>query len=97
MAEINYALKNLYKTDLPWTDYDFHLADVMSSSWANFVKTGDPSSGGSYANGNSTRWPPNRSERPTVMHLGDGFGEVPVATRERRELLSALMKRHEPY
>ncbi|PLB47560.1 alpha/beta-hydrolase [Aspergillus steynii IBT 23096] len=97
MAEITYALKNLYKTNLPWTDYDFYLADVISSYWANFVKTGDPNSGGSYGNGSLTRWAPNKSEKPTVMHLGDGFGEIPIATRERRELLSVFLKRHEPY
>ncbi|GME65232.1 carboxylesterase [Neofusicoccum parvum] len=51
MAEINYALRNLYGTDLPWTSYDFYLADVISSYWANFVKTQNPNLGGSYKNG----------------------------------------------
>ncbi|KAK1147782.1 hypothetical protein N8T08_000295 [Aspergillus melleus] len=97
MAEINYALRNLYKTDLPWTPYDFYLSDMVSSYWANFVKTGDPNSGGSFSKGNLTRWKPNESDKPTVMHLGDGFGEISIATRERRELLSAFLKRHQPY
>lgn len=26
----------------PWTQYDFQLADIMSSYWANFIKYGDP-------------------------------------------------------
>jgi para-nitrobenzyl esterase len=30
----------------PWTDYDFKLADTMSTYWANFIKTADPNGGG---------------------------------------------------
>lgn len=30
----------------PWTEYDVQLADIMSSYWANFIKTGDPNGEG---------------------------------------------------
>ena len=30
----------------PWTDEDVKLADIMSSYWANFMKTGNPNSEG---------------------------------------------------
>ena len=30
----------------PWTETDFHLAEQMSSYWANFIKTGDPNGEG---------------------------------------------------
>lgn len=36
----------------PYTRYDYYLANVMSSYWANLIKTGNPSKGGSYKHGN---------------------------------------------
>jgi len=30
----------------PWTETDFRLADMLSSYWANFIKTGDPNGEG---------------------------------------------------
>ncbi len=30
----------------PWEDRDYELADIMSSYWANFIKTGDPNAEG---------------------------------------------------
>ncbi|MCI6023419.1 MAG: carboxylesterase family protein [Oscillospiraceae bacterium] len=30
----------------PWKEWDFTLADIMSSYWANFIKTGDPNGEG---------------------------------------------------
>lgn len=97
MAEINYALRNLYKTDKSWTAYDFYLADVISSYWANFIKTGNPNKGGSYKNGTLVTWSPNKEGNATVMHLGTGFGEVPVASTEKVDLLSRWLDTHTPY
>lgn len=30
----------------PWTTYDFQLAEIMSSYWANFIRTGNPNGPG---------------------------------------------------
>ncbi|KAF9631933.1 carboxylesterase [Lasiodiplodia theobromae] len=97
MAEINYALNNLYNTDKPWTSYDFYLADVTSSYWANFIKTGDPNRGGSYKNGTLAVWTPNEEGNATVMRLGTGFGEIAVASAEKLDLLSRWLDTHVPY
>lgn len=97
MAEINYALNNLYNTDKPWTSYDFYLADVISSYWANFIKTGDPNKGGSYKNGTLAVWSANEEGNATVMHLGTGFGEMSVASTEKLDLLSRWLDTHVPY
>lgn len=44
----------------PWTDVDFRLADMMSSYWANFIKSGDPNGDG------LPQWPAS----------GDDFGWI---------------------
>ena len=42
-AEIFYAFNNLRCVDRPWTVLDHQTADIMSSYWVNFARTGDPS------------------------------------------------------
>ncbi|KAH7051069.1 hypothetical protein B0J12DRAFT_728080 [Macrophomina phaseolina] len=42
----DYAPNNLCGNDLPWTAYDFYLADVIAWYEANFMKTGNSNLGG---------------------------------------------------
>jgi para-nitrobenzyl esterase len=44
-AEIPYMFDNLAPPS-PWTEVDRRLADVMSSYWVNFARTGDPNGAG---------------------------------------------------
>jgi para-nitrobenzyl esterase len=45
VAEIPYMFDNL-APPTPWADIDRQLADVMSSYWVNFARTGDPNGTG---------------------------------------------------
>lgn len=45
VAEIPYMFDNL-TSPVPWTDVDRRLADVMSSYWVNFARSGDPNGSG---------------------------------------------------
>ncbi len=45
-GDIIYAFNNLRLKDLPWTEADRKTADLMSSYWVNFAKTGDPNGAG---------------------------------------------------
>ncbi len=45
VAEIPYMFDNL-APPVPWTDVDRRLADVMSSYWVNFARSGDPNGAG---------------------------------------------------
>ena len=45
-AEIFYAFDNLRCVDRPWTGLDREVAEIMSSYWVNFARTGDPNGPG---------------------------------------------------
>jgi para-nitrobenzyl esterase len=45
-GEIIYTFNNLRTRDVPWTDTDRKVADIVSSYWVNFAKTGDPNGAG---------------------------------------------------
>ena len=71
-SEIVYAMNTLYASDRPFTDTDRKIADMMSSYWANFAASGDPSGRG------LPHWP-SVGEKPEIMELGDRTGAVPLA------------------
>ncbi|RRB04984.1 carboxylesterase family protein [Larkinella rosea] len=41
-GEVPYAYNNLHTVDRPWEAVDHQIADVMSSYWVNFARTGNP-------------------------------------------------------
>ncbi|KAL2821411.1 carboxylesterase [Aspergillus cavernicola] len=83
-SEINYVHNNLYDTDLPWESVDYVIADRMNSYWANFIKTGDPN--GVDSNGERlVEWAATDSSQ-VVQHLGDGWGEMPIASKDKVNL-----------
>jgi para-nitrobenzyl esterase len=45
-AEVPYAYNNLKFVDRPWQPFDFKLAGILSSYWANFAKSGEPNGPG---------------------------------------------------
>jgi carboxylesterase type B len=60
-------------SDRPFTADDRHIADVMSSLWANFIAKSDP-------NGKGLATWPAVSEKPGLtMELGDKTVAIPVA------------------
>lgn len=77
-SEINYVFDNLYATDRPWSAADRKIADVMSSYWVNFARSGDPNAAG------LPHWPAFNAGKPRVMELGDHFGPIPVASSPAR-------------
>ena len=81
-AEFFYVLNNLRVRDLPWTDTDRKVADMASSYWTNFAKTGDP-------NGSSLpRWPAYSSKDDQLMNIGDTAQAERVQNTAGLEFLS---------
>ncbi len=61
-GEVPYALDNLKFVNRPFTEVDYKLADVMSSYWVNFIKTGNPNGSG------LAEWKPvGEKEMPAMM------------------------------
>ncbi|KAL5048441.1 hypothetical protein BDW71DRAFT_196087 [Aspergillus fruticulosus] len=99
-SEVFYAMDTLYANadDHSWTWYDYVVAEIMSSYWVNFVKTGDPNLGGTYPWSNLTYWAPvGDGKNEAVFHVGEGFGEVPLAKHEQVELITEYFSRQVPY
>jgi para-nitrobenzyl esterase len=84
-GEIEYVFQTLKSKDEPWTADDFKVSDVMSSYWANFVKTGNPNGPG------LPEWPAySQGDDHQVMHLLDNSSHAaPESTRARYEFLDA--------
>lgn len=78
-SEIPYVFNSLDRLDKPWTAEDRHIADVMSSYWANIIKKGDPNAPG------LPEWPAYSAQVPQVMELGDNFRPIPVSSPERAD------------
>ncbi|MCB0046346.1 MAG: carboxylesterase/lipase family protein [Caldilineaceae bacterium] len=66
-SEMWYTFASL--RDIPeqraWEDWDYELADIMSTYWANFIRTGDPNGEG------LPTWDPSRLDSPAYIEFGD--------------------------
>lgn len=62
-AEIAYAFNNTQTLRNPATDQDRNIADIMSSYWVNFAKTGNPNGSG------LTQWEPYTEASPHYVEL----------------------------
>lgn len=88
-ADIEYVFETLDSKDVPWTDADRKLSDMISSYWTNFAKTGDPNGPG------LPKWRPTTAKDSyEVMHLIEGNEGGPHAApdkvRARYELLDRI-------
>lgn len=98
MSEIQYAFDNLYMREYPYEAGDFAIAEKMSAYWVNFIRTGNPNDGGAYSGeGELAEWKENEEGLQMVMHLGNGWGEVEMATEERVNLIEDFLLRQTPF
>jgi para-nitrobenzyl esterase len=72
-SEVPYVMNTLDTSDRPFTDQDRKIADMMSSYWVNFIRTGDPNGKG------MAHWPSVSEQPATTFELGDKSIVIPVA------------------
>ncbi|MFC5412525.1 carboxylesterase/lipase family protein [Larkinella bovis] len=76
-GEVPYAYNNLHTVDRPWEAVDRKIAEVMSSYWVNFAKTGNP-------NGkNLPSWLAYRSDTELVQGIDKTIANRPLPNREQ--------------
>ena len=85
-AEFGYALNTLKLWDRPFSDADYRLAELMSSYWVNFARTGDPNGEG------MPEWPAFDPSSPRIIEFGDEVTSVPLPFREQLEFYDRLNK-----
>jgi para-nitrobenzyl esterase len=87
-AELYYVWDNLQIRDWPWTAEDRRLADIMSSYWVNFAKSGNPNADG------LPQWPAYKpGGGGQVMQLGKGIGAAGEVHRDRYEFFDRYYQR----
>lgn len=74
-GEVPYAYNNLKFVDRPWEAADHRLANVMSSYWVNFTRSGNPNGKG------LPKWPAYKTNSKQVMLLDvkQQAGRIPDA------------------
>jgi para-nitrobenzyl esterase len=85
-SELPYVFDNLRLLHRPWQPLDWRVADVMSSYWTNFAKTGSPDGSG------LPGWPVFESKTLTLMQLGARTEPIPVASPARLRLWMGELK-----
>jgi len=71
-SEVPYVLNSLSMSSRPFTAKDHRIADIVSSYWANFAKTGNPNGAG------VPHWPAVGEKDAMTMQLGDETKAIPI-------------------
>jgi para-nitrobenzyl esterase len=85
-GEVPYAYDNLRFVNRPWEPADHALAGVMSSYWANFVKTGNPNGEGLPV------WPAYAADDKMIMGLGEKPEAKPLPDAAALDFIAAKMQ-----
>jgi para-nitrobenzyl esterase len=81
-AEIVYVFDNLQVRDWPWRPEDRRMAEIASSYWVNFARTGNPNGPGLPA------WPAYDGPNGTIMRLAAHSSAGPDPNLARYEVLN---------
>ena len=91
-GEVPYVMNTLNMCqNRTFTGADYKIADMMSSYWANFIRTGDPNGKG------LAHWASTAEKPETTMELGDKNAPIPVAgDKAKFQLVETILRRPAP-
>jgi para-nitrobenzyl esterase len=87
-GDFPYFFANLKQLNRPWEAVDHKLADIVSSYWANFAKTGNPNGKG------LPHWPAFDAAQGGTMELGEKIGARLVAEKEKLAFFTQYFAQH---
>ncbi|RAO73891.1 uncharacterized protein BHQ10_009903 [Talaromyces amestolkiae] len=97
-SEIVYVLGNLWAQSENYTDEAYDVSNILSSYWANFMKTSDPNEGGTYNKGALPAvWETNSPDRNQTFLIGAEYRMIETATSERLQLILDYFAAQVPY
>jgi para-nitrobenzyl esterase len=86
-SEVPYVFNTLDKSSRPWTAEDHKIAETLGAYWANFAANGDPNGKG------LASWPAFQADSAQTMELGNKFGTIPIADKQKIELFTQYFTR----
>lgn len=84
-GEVPYAYNNLKFVDRPWQAVDHTLANVMSSYWVNFTRSGNPNGKG------LPKWPAYKTNSKQVMALDVKQQAKPIGDADALDFMYSKM------
>ena len=80
-GDLAYVFGNTDLVGIDWEDWDHEIADLLSSYWTNFAKTGDPNGEG------LPEWPRYEHASDQALVVGDAVGVESGVLREKLDAL----------
>ena len=84
-GDLAYVFGNVDLVGINWEDWDHEIADLLSSYWTNFAKTGDPNGEG------LAQWPRYDPDGDLALVVGDEVGAQAAVLKQKLDALDRAL------